>query len=73
MIVTLAHLRTVPNSGKQPGYCSSGSRQWFAAHGLDWDQFRHNGIDAEVLLATGDALAVAVVRHAESVEAACGQ
>lgn len=73
MIVTFAHLRTVPDFKKGTGYCSGKSREWFAAHGLDWNAFRHNGIDAELLLATGDGLAIALVRHAENVEAQRGR
>lgn len=73
MIVTLAHLRTVPDFGAKPGYCAGKSRAWFAAHGLDWNAFRHSGIEAEQLLATGDALAIALVRHAQNVEATRGK
>ena len=29
---------------------------WFRRHGLDWDDFRKNGIDSEKLRATGDHL-----------------
>lgn len=45
-------------------HCVSGIRRWFAANGLDFRDFVQKGIDAEVLLATGDALAVAVVEDA---------
>lgn len=43
------------------GYCASGARRWFEAHGLDFKDFIENGIDADVLLATGDAMAERVV------------
>lgn len=42
-------------------HCVSGIRRWFNATGLDFRSFVQNGIDAAQLLATGDALAVAVV------------
>ena len=43
------------------GYCASGARRWFEAHNLDFKDFIANGIEAEVLLATGDAMAERVV------------
>jgi hypothetical protein len=54
-------------------YCARGCREWAQAHGLDWAQCVRNGVTAEQLLATGDALAKALVdwchaRHAASVE-----
>jgi len=49
-IVTLAHCR-------QLGYCSRGLRAFFARHELDWPGFRHAGLPAEVIEATGDAMA----------------
>lgn len=60
------HLYSVPVAGRV-GYCASGSRQWWAAHGLDWGDFLTNGIDAERLRATGDPLALRLVAHAEAM------
>lgn len=48
------------------GYCNRGARSWFARHHLDWADFINQGIDAEQLLATGDAMAEAVVAVAQS-------
>lgn len=45
------------------GYCARGSRRWFARMGLDWADFVLRGIDAEILLATGDAMALRLVEH----------
>lgn len=42
-------------------YCNRGARQWFARHGLDWATFISAGLPAAQLLATGDAMAQAVV------------
>ncbi|MDR0736098.1 MAG: hypothetical protein LBF51_04570 [Zoogloeaceae bacterium] len=42
-------------------YCARGCREWAQAHGLDWAEFVRNGVTAEQLLATGDALAKALV------------
>jgi len=41
-----------------------GARMFFKRHNLDFRDFIHNGIDAELLLATGDAMALAVVEIA---------
>ncbi|USC55800.1 hypothetical protein NE241_12790 [Klebsiella pneumoniae] len=44
-----------------------GLRAFFARYDLDLKAFiRDGGIDAEKLLATGDALAISIVRLAES-------
>jgi len=45
--------------------CARGARAFFRRHGLDWSQFIREGIDAEVLMATGDAMAMRVVEHAK--------
>lgn len=45
------------------GYCARGARRWFARMGLDWSDFVMCGIDAEILLATGDAMALRLVEH----------
>ena len=50
-------------------FCNRGARQWFAQQGLSWADFVQEGIDAETLLATGDAMAadvVAAARHREA-------
>lgn len=46
---------------RRTGHCVRGIKRWFDGHGLDFKAFLANGIDAEVLLATGDALALQVV------------
>jgi hypothetical protein len=45
-------------------YCSRGARAFFARYGWDWLDFCRNGIEAERMLATGDAMAARTVRHA---------
>ena len=45
------------------GYCANGARRWFARMGLDWMDFVRNGLDSEVLEATGDAMALRLVEH----------
>jgi hypothetical protein len=41
--------------------CGKGSREFFQRHGLDWGDFLRNGVQSDVLEATGDAMAVQVV------------
>ena len=48
--------------------CFQGARPWFRRHGLDWQAFLREGLDAEVLAATGDALALRVIAVAEARE-----
>jgi hypothetical protein len=64
MKITLQHLRTIPTFNARPGYCLPQSRRWFERHGLDFRAFAREGCDEEVLLATGDGLAVALVQWA---------
>ena len=45
--------------------CFQGARPWFRRHGLDWQAFLADGLRAEVLAATGDALAFRVIAEAE--------
>ena len=46
--------------------CFQGSRPWLARHGLSWQDFLANGIEAETLEATGDALALRVIAQARA-------
>ena len=57
VIVTINDVRAV-------GLCVNGSRAWFARHGLDFRAFLRDGLDAQTLLATGDAMALRVVERA---------
>ncbi|WP_435609933.1 hypothetical protein [Pseudomonas knackmussii] len=67
MIVTVQHLHTVPTWNGRQGFCHRSSREFFKRHGLDWQGFLEHGIDEELLLATGDALAHILVEHAREV------
>jgi hypothetical protein len=65
MFVTLNHLHSMPGTGVRPGWCHRGARRLCLRHGLDWTQIvADGGIDSAALLATGDALAIALVEHA---------
>ena len=54
LIVTIAHVRAA-------GLCVNGSRAWLVRHGLDFRAFLREWLDAQTLLATGDAMAQRVV------------
>jgi len=69
MIVTTHHVFTIPYFSRRAGFCRSGCRQWFAAHGLDWADFKINGIDSKKLEAIGDAFAIATVKWARECQA----
>lgn len=64
MIITLTHLKSVPIANGRNGYCNKGARPFFERHGLDWNEFRKNGLDEQVFLDTGDAMALRLVEHA---------
>lgn len=72
LIITIQHLHTVPTWTTRPGYCARQSRAFFAEQGLDWLDFVRNGIPARRLIDTGNALALHLVEHARTVEAADG-
>lgn len=57
--VTMRHVR-------QATMCSRGVRAFFQRHGLDWDAFLREGLDAKVVRATGDAMALRVAEIAEA-------
>ena len=59
IIVTVQDLRAAR-------LCFQGSRPWLARHGLSWQEFLANGIEAEVLDATGDALVKRVTAQARA-------
>ena len=44
-------------------YCNTGARDFFKRHGLDWSDFIKNGIDDQVLIETGDAMAIRLVER----------
>ncbi|URA07149.1 hypothetical protein P9A48_gp41 [Xanthomonas phage Mallos] len=49
---------------RQARMCSRGARDFFIRHNLDWSTFLQEGIDEELLIATGDAMALQVVEVA---------
>lgn len=44
--------------------CSRGARAFLRRHGYDWQRFLREGVPAELLLETGDAMAIKVVEVA---------
>lgn len=57
VIVTMRNVRACK-------MCSSGARDFFKRHGLDWNKFLTEGLSEEQLLATGDGMARQVVEAA---------
>lgn len=62
MPITMTHIR-------QANLCSSGTRAWFEKQGFSWPDFLKNGISIEKFEATGDALALRVVKIAKEESA----
>lgn len=60
-IVTMQDVRAA-------GFCGFGARRWFEAYGFDFRAFMTDGLPAETLLATGDALAETVVAKKRAAE-----
>lgn len=66
VIVTMRDVRGIKG-------CSRGARYFCEQHGIDWTSFLENGIDAAVLDATGDAMALKLTAYArERTEAERG-
>lgn len=57
VLVKMEHIRAAR-------MCSRGARTFFERHGLDWQKFLKDGLPAETLAATGDAMALQVVEVA---------
>lgn len=67
----MTELRCFPRHLRSNSICMAGGRAWFKQHNIDWSRFVIEGVDAEVLRATGDPFAMKVVESAER-EAARG-
>lgn len=57
--ITMLHVR-------QAKMCSSGAREFFKRHDLDWQKFLSEGLDSNLIEATGDAMALEVVKVAKN-------
>lgn len=57
MIITMSDARAAK-------MCSKGTRAFFSRHGLDYSAFLRDGIKSELLVATGDAMALQVIEVA---------
>lgn len=68
----MAVLRILHRHIRELGYCNRGARAFFARHGLSWPRFLAEGIDAEQLQRTDDAMAARAIAHARK-EAGRGQ
>lgn len=70
VIVTLEHVRLLRGYTSRKGYCIPGLKIWFASRGLDWNDFVKNGIPAQKIIDTGDALAIEAVKLAQELKGA---
>lgn len=57
-------LRVTIKDFRAAGICPAARHKFFEPHGLDWKDFVRNGIDADLLIATGDPRALPVVEVA---------
>lgn len=69
LIVTQAHVFSIPGFSKRRGFCVPGVRLWCKQHGIDMRDAMRNGIPAERLESIGDAFALALVAWARECEA----
>lgn len=64
LLVTMQDLRTIPGLTRRGGFCAPNARVWARRNGVDFRAFVREGLDAEVLLATGDGFALKLVEWA---------
>lgn len=64
VLVTSAHLRSIPYFTARSGLCVRGTQAWFARHGLDFRAFMRDGLLASVFEATGDGMGLELARWA---------
>jgi hypothetical protein len=51
---------------RQVMMCSRGARAFFTRYNLDWQKFLDEGLDSDLIEATGDPMALAVVEAARN-------
>lgn len=49
---------------RELGYCNRGARAFCERHGLDWRRFLAEGLPAQQIESTGDAMALKAVERA---------
>ncbi len=59
LMITTEHVRAA-------NYCTPGLKAFFKKHNLDLREFCRNGLPEDVVLATNDAMAIAVVEVARN-------
>ena len=48
----------IEDFGDPSSFVCARGRVWFRRHGLDWEDFKKNGMDSSVARATGDSLSM---------------
>lgn len=60
----MTHIRVTMQDIRSARMCSSGAREFFKKHNLDWLTFLKEGLPVEQIEATGDAMALEVAEVA---------
>lgn len=60
----MSEVKVVMRDIRAAKMCSQGARAFFERHDLDWGEFLKNGVDVELIEATGDAMAAKVAEVA---------
>lgn len=47
------------------GFCNKGAREFFERHEINWWLFLQHGVDADILIATNDSMALDAVEQAK--------
>lgn len=58
-LISLRDLRRARAAGMK--YCVGGTKTFLEQHNLSWQEFKKPGLPADVLLATGDSMAIKLV------------
>jgi len=61
--VYMADVRVIETGRKKPGFCVKGTREWCERYGFDFRELVRGGLDADAVLATGDAFAARAVEQ----------
>ena len=65
MTEVTSELRVFPRHIRAARVCMAGSRDFFKAHNLDWNDFLDNGLPISVLEEIGDPIALRAARQAQ--------
>lgn len=61
MMITIDHVRAY-------GYCGKVSKEFADQHNINWWSFLRHGVDSDILIATGNALVIELVKKVQENE-----